>query len=239
MAENYLQRFEGKELSLFDPYYIHYSYLTPDLIQAIHDYANGRVLDVGCGNKPYEKRFPSSVTEYVGCDVEQSSLKKVDKICSATALDFADNSFDTVFCTQVLEHVYGHTQALHEITRVLKPGGVLIGSVPMTWPHHEEPHDFFRFTRYGLEGLFEEVGLKKEYIKPNGGKWALLGQMIVLTYTQKTDNPSLLTRMRSGIFRLLLGKLWVNLIFGKLDRKNNTPEYWNTLNFVFVARKPL
>lgn len=237
MTEEYRSRFEGADVSIFGQQYIHYRYLIPDLEQAIKNYATGKVLDVGCGNKPYLNRFPDTVTEYIGCDVEQSSLRMVDKICPATDLDFEDKMFDTVFCTQVLEHIYDHTKAFFEMSRVLRPGGMLIGSVPMCWPHHEEPYDFFRFTKYGIEGLLKQSKLETVYVKANGGKWALLGQLIILNFTERAPGQKFLSRFKNNIFRLLLGKLWVNLIFGRLDKISSTPEYHNTINFVFVARK--
>lgn len=238
MVEKLKSRFTGSRNSLFARDYIVYKFLVPDLTEAIRKFAKGRVLDVGCGNKPYRNRFPDSVNEYVGCDVEQSSLQVVDKICPATSLDFTDGSFDTVFCTQVLEHVYDHKQVFKEIIRVLKPEGYFIGSLPMSWPHHEVPHDFFRFTKYGLEGLIKETGFEVEYIKANGGKWALLGQILILNFTEAVERPSTLSKLKKLIFRILLAKVWINLIFSKLDKISSSPEYHNTLNFVFVAKKP-
>lgn len=238
MADGYKRRLTGTGNSLLSPEYLVYKFLIPDLENAISKYSAGKVLDVGCGNKPYESKFPTSVTDYVGCDVEQSSLKVVDVLCPATQLSFENNAFDTVFCTQVLEHVYDHKKAVFEIARVLKPGGFFIGSVPMAWPHHEEPYDFFRFTKYGLEGLIKEAGLEVEYIKANGGKWALLGQFIILSFLEQSQNPRILTRIKRILFRLTLSKVWINFIFGRLDKISSQPAYHHTLNFVFVAKKP-
>ncbi|MBN9350818.1 MAG: class I SAM-dependent methyltransferase [Chitinophagaceae bacterium] len=238
MASEYRHRIEGIHSSLLDPYYLVYYFLNHDLKEVIAKYAKGKVLDVGCGNKPYKNQFPDSITEYVGCDIEQSNLRVVDKICPATDLDFDDNSFDTVFCTQVLEHVYDHRTAFKEISRVLRPGGYFIGSLPMAWPHHEEPTDFFRFTKYGLEGLIKEYGLEVELIKANGGKWAFLGQMIIINFSEKPGENKSLSRLKTLVFKILLCKVWINLIFRKLDKISSQPEYHNTLNFVFVARKP-
>lgn len=238
MGIEYKHRLENTHISLFDPSYIVYKFLIPDLEYAINNYSRGRVLDVGCGNKPYQSKFPETVTEYVGCDIEQSNLKLVDKICPATNLDFEKESFDTVFSTQVLEHVYDHKSAFMEISRVLKPEGIFIGSLPMTWPHHEEPNDFFRFTKYGLKELIEEAGLEMKYIKANGGKWALLGQMIILNFTEKSPKPGSLSKLKNIVFRLLLGKVFINLVFGNLDKISSHYDDHNTLNFVFVAQKP-
>lgn len=233
----YKRRLAGTTNSPLSPEYLVYKFLIPDLEDAINNFASGNVLDVGCGNKPYKNIFPDSIKEYIGCDIEQSSLKVVDKICPATALDFDKDSFDTVFCTQVLEHVYDHKKAIFEIGRVLKPGGFFIGSVPMAWPHHEEPFDFFRFTKYGLEGLIKEAGMEVEYIKANGGKWALLGQLIILNFTDKSLKPRFSTKIKKLFFRLSLSKLWINLIFGRMDKLSSQPAFHHTLNFVFVAKK--
>ncbi len=232
-----LARRTDYSVSIFDPNYIAYKFLIPDLKSAINTYASGTVLDIGCGNKPYLSFFPKDITQYIGCDIEQSSLKLVDIICPATDLKIQDNSMDTVFCTQVLEHVYDHKKAFFEISRVLKPNGYIIGSLPMTWPHHEEPYDFFRFTKYGLTELMREVGLTPVYIKANGGKWALTGQMLMLSFTEKPKHPSILSKVKNILFRATLGKVWLNLIFSTLDRLSSHDKEHNTLNFVFVARK--
>ena len=93
---------------------------------AIEHHASGKVLDIGCGNKPYQSLFVGRITEYIGCDVVQSDKNKVDVICPATQLSFNNESFDTVFSTQVIEHVDDPFKMLSESSRVLKPGGILI-----------------------------------------------------------------------------------------------------------------
>ena len=68
----------------------------------------------------------------------------------ATRLALGDDRFDIVFCTQVIEHVPDPAALVAETHRVLRPGGWLVLTGPFWWPHHEEPHDFHRFTRYGF-----------------------------------------------------------------------------------------
>lgn len=57
---------------------------------------------------------------------------------------------------EVLEHVKNPFNAIKEIQRVLKPGGIIIGSTPFVFPIHDEPHDFYRYTKYGLRNLFKD-----------------------------------------------------------------------------------
>jgi SAM-dependent methyltransferase len=191
--------------------------------------ARGRMLDIGCGNKPYQSVFAPRVSEHVGCDVVQSDEHRVDIFCPATDIPLPDSSFDTVLCTQVIEHVANHQGVIKEAVRLLKDGGVLILSAPMYWPLHEEPYDFFRFTKHGLTHILEEAGFVRLEIVPNGGKWALTGQALVhcLVTTRfvhwKITSKALLPL--------------VNRIFAWLDDKY--PNYNNTMNYVVVAHKPV
>jgi len=233
-----LSRKMDTKISILDPSYIFYKFLIPDLKYAISKYATGRVLDIGCGNKPYKSLFDEKgCKEYIGCDIVQSDLKLVDIIAPATDIPLEDNTFDTVFSTQVLEHVFDHNKVIGEAYRLLKPGGYFIASLPMVWPHHEEPHDFFRFTRHGLQQLLTQNNFEIEYIKGNGGKWATLGQIITLTFLQNRRKPTLVSKLKSYAYRFSLSKVWVNLIFGNLDKISHEDEDFHTLNFLFVARK--
>ncbi len=227
-------RLSSPDATLNSSSYLVYHYLFPELKRVIQMYAKGKVLDVGCGNKPYKSLFPTTI-EYIGCDVVQSSLFLVDTICPATDLSFDDSKFDTVFSTQVLEHVNDHQKAFGEINRVLKPGGIFLFSVPFTWELHEEPHDFFRFTKYGIAFLLEKYGFECVEIKANGGKWAAIGQLrINMIWSRWRNAPRLAT-----FYKLLVKysglRIFFNLFYRLLDRL----EYDEllTLNYVCVARK--
>jgi len=217
-----VDRLKDCQLELANPWYLHLRSLFADLERAsVH--AHGRLLDVGCGNKPYERMFTCRVSEHIGCDVVQSSQHRVDVICPATSLSFGDSSFDTVLCTQVIEHVVDHKQLLSESFRVLKSGGVLILSGPMYWPLHEEPHDFFRFTKHGLKYLLEEAGFVNLEIVNNGGKWALTGQVLVHAIEGTRVGYSFIIRA-------------LNRLFAYVDDWH--PVQSNTINYLVVAHKP-
>jgi SAM-dependent methyltransferase len=220
--ETGLGRLSGFDVYPTNPYFLHYRTLFADLQRAARR-AHGRLLDIGCGNKPYEKMFADRITEHVGCDVVQSSGNRVDYLCLATELPFPEASFDTVLITQVIEHVADHRAMLAEAFRVLKPNGVLIVSGPMYWPLHEEPYDFFRFTEHGFRWLLETAGFSGIEIKNNGGKWALCGQVLIHTIYN--------TWLHHGIVVQA-----INRLFAAFDDRSRDRD--NPMNYVVVAIKP-
>lgn len=119
----------------------------------------GRLLDVGCGQKPYRRLFPAS--EYVGLEVdtpENRARKQADYFYDGQTFPFPDQSFDGVICNQVLEHVFTPDRFLQEISRALKPEGTLLLTVPFVWDEHEQPWDYARYSSFGLKSLLEKNG---------------------------------------------------------------------------------
>ncbi len=131
-------------------------------------YARGKLLDIGCGDKPMKTFFADTVTEHIGLDHESSihGLDNVDIIGTAYDTKQPDDSYDTVLCTTVLEHLEEPEKALREAFRVLKPEGYAIYSVPLFWHLHEEPRDFYRYTKHGLRYLFEKAGFEITVLHP-------------------------------------------------------------------------
>ena len=140
-------------------------------------YVKGITLDVGCGRKPYEKTFFSGAEKYVGMDY-LTDRSTPDVVGSATDIPLADSCFDTVVCTEVLEHVPNPLKALQEMHRVLKPGGHLILSTPMYWPRHEAPYDYFRYPYDGLLHLVKESKFELIELFNRGHSYAFIGQVI-------------------------------------------------------------
>lgn len=237
MRQENLSRISDWQIKSKHPHYIHYYFLVRDIQEAVKKYTKGDFLDLGCGNKPYESLYtPLSATQ-VGCDVIQSDRNRVDVICPAHQLAFPGNSFDTVFSTQVLEHVYEHDEMIKEIYRVLRPGGHIILTVPFAWELHEEPYDFFRYTKHALKTLFEKQGFEIEYIKPNGGKWAAVYQLRNNILFSSFAGKTLAARLKK-FFYVQLKMIRLRNHFAIWLDKNFRDEVF-TLNYIVVARKPL
>jgi SAM-dependent methyltransferase len=134
-----------------------------------------RILDVGCGKQPYRALFGD--WRFVGINLDRDDAQP-DVQADGLRLPFRDDSFPAAICTQVIEHVTSPGRLLGEIHRCLKPGGVLVLSGPMYWPLHEEPHDYWRFTRHGMRLLFEQAGLEVLEIRDDGNAIALTATSI-------------------------------------------------------------
>lgn len=153
---------------IFDPVFLTQIRLKAALESTITPLAvdGVRCLDVGCGDRPYEYLFTHG--SYTGIDVKDSgrpiNMKQPDHFYDGNVFPFQNDSFDMVISTQVLEHVPDPLAMLKEMARVCKPGGGVVISLPFVYQEHEEPFDYFRFTRFGIEELLNKSGLRIETI---------------------------------------------------------------------------
>ena len=129
-------------------------------LESNSNFLSGKLLDFGCGSKPYEKLFKNS-NNYVGVEVSSNKENlKSDIYYNGIALPFADNNFDSVLCTEVFEHVEQLDDVIIELYRVLKPGGRMIVTTPFMCMEHEMPYDFRRFTLNGLINFMKKNNFK-------------------------------------------------------------------------------
>lgn len=146
--------------ALFNPFYL----ARRALWQAVGEAApqlRGELLDVGCGSMPYRDFF--SVERYVGLDIDTPRTRvqgAADHFYDGSRFPFPDASFDSVLCNQVLEHVFEPDAFIREMHRVLRPEGRVLLTVPFIWDEHEQPHDFARYSSFGLRALFERNGFR-------------------------------------------------------------------------------
>ena len=136
---------------------------------------SARVLDAGAGSKPYKELF--SASSYESCDMPGGFYSDThDFECYLDNIPRNESNYDAVVLTQVLEHVPDPKAVLTEIHRVLKPGGKLFLSVPLTAPLHGEPWHFFHFTHYGIETLAYGTNYEVSVIEKIGGAFWVLGK---------------------------------------------------------------
>ncbi len=211
------------------------------LVNLLHDrqlrdfakiYLSGRLIDVGCGNKPYQTMVSPYVSSHVGLDHAETrhELAKVDIVGTAYEIPVADGYFDSALCTSVLEHLEEPELAIRECYRVLRSGGMAIYSVPFIWHLHEEPRDFYRFSKYGLKYLFEKAGFEIAEIKAISGFWGTFGQMFVYNLYRLNRGP---LRWFHVIDALALAVQAGAYVLDKFDRT----EQWTSL-YLVVAKKP-
>jgi SAM-dependent methyltransferase len=167
-----------------------------DSLRRVAPRARGRLLDVGCGDKPYEAIFRPYVTEYIGvehsdtfgltsaAEAEPATGAQVprrrgpDVLYDGDRLPFPDRSFDTVLSVQVLEHTPKPAELVREMGRVLADDGLLILMAPFQFRLHEQPHDYFRYSPHGLRELCARAGLEIVHVEQQGSLWSLMGHKL-------------------------------------------------------------
>lgn len=178
-------------------------------------YIKGRVIDMGCGDCQYKKDILEIADEYIGVDWEKSqhTCCEVDVFTDlSNCLPFPDDYADTIICFQVLEHLAEPAKFLRECFRVLSPQGHLIVNVPFMWGIHEEPHDYYRYTKYGLFHLLNNAGFTDIEVRENAYFWS----SFVLRFNYHS------CRYARGVMRSLFVPIWfigqaVVMILDKVD----------------------
>jgi SAM-dependent methyltransferase len=193
--------------------------------------AGARVIDVGCGVQPYRSLL-AGFGHYVGFDspLRPDSAANADVFGDAVALPFADGCADAVLCTEVMEHVPEPAAMLSEIRRVLRTGGHLVITVPFTWHIHDEPHDYWRFTEFGLRLALERGGYQVEELRGvNGMLGAILQTRCYVLYFATLRFPA---PVRWLVRPLVWFMQWLATALAPIDKNQRL-----TSNYIARARK--
>ncbi|PIT98110.1 MAG: hypothetical protein COT71_02510 [Candidatus Andersenbacteria bacterium CG10_big_fil_rev_8_21_14_0_10_54_11] len=219
--------------------------------------ADTKIIDIGCGSKPYARYFSG---QYIGCD--HTPGPQVDLVCDSAAIPLPTASFDVVIATQTLEHTDRLQETVKEIQRLLKPGGYCFVSVPLAMKVHAIPQhshfapyhnfnpekipywnvDFWRFTKFGLIILFKHF--KIVVVKETSGYIGTLAQLINYFFAS-FNVPYVFIPLY--ILTNVIG-LAADGIIHLVCKKSRAPLlqkfYWLIyaslpLNYILIARKPL
>ncbi len=189
---------------------------------------NTRVLDAGAGEGNYRAHFSSQ--RYCGLDLGVGDgawdYSKLDVLGDLSSLPFREATFDATLNVVTLEHVREPARVIAELARVLNSGGRILIVAPHEWEEHQQPHDYFRYTRYGLRYLLERAGFRDIEVQPVGGFFRLLSRRL-LNALQFFPGPfALIAAIFFAPPALLLPLL------DPLDKKRNF-----TLGYICSARK--
>ncbi|OGI47709.1 MAG: hypothetical protein A2151_03005 [Candidatus Muproteobacteria bacterium RBG_16_65_34] len=192
----------------------------------------GALLDVGCGEKPYAK-WTTGITCYVGIDTVSRGADVL--VGNHEEWPFADNTFDAVLCTQVMEHVDDVGRLLSEITRVLKPGGNLVLTVPFAYNEHDAPRDFWRFSAHGARRLLEQ-GYDIDVLKSQGAIGSTCG-LLCLNWIDASLGQTRVGRFLKGVMLpvWIVVSLVINLIGSFVDYLDRTDSFYS--NVLVIARR--
>ena len=194
--------------------------------------AGSLVLDAGSGEGQYARLFHNQ--RYVGVDLGVGDAAwdytRLDARADLTALPFRSGSFAAAIHVVTLEHVREPACVLREIARTLVAGGTLLVVAPHEWEVHQAPHDYFRYTRYGLAYLLEEAGLQEIDIRPVGGYFRLLSRRLLNGLQFFTGGLRWLWFLPAAIF--LVPPALLLPFLDSLDRDRNF-----TLGYICTAKK--
>lgn len=153
------------------------SRLITDRVAACYDsvfkqHVRGDLLDLGCGQAPFYGAYKDYATTVTCVDWPGSphDVQYADVLCDVNqSLPIPGASFDTVLCSDVIEHLHSPQVLIGEISRVLRPGGKVLINAPFMYGLHEQPHDYHRYTKYALAHMSEMHGLRVLEIRELGG----------------------------------------------------------------------
>lgn len=222
--------FKNSKRSVFSKNWLIHDTLDKYVENAINKYAVGLMLDIGCGDSGYRESAKPYIKKYIGIDLKDCLHKyaQIDIFGLAENIPVKTESCDTVLCAEVLEHVREPSKVISEINRVLKKGGYCIVLAPFIWPLHNDPGDFFRYSKFGLEHLLKKNNFKIISSDATGGFWLTFGQLLVYC----------LWRYRKGSLSrrvISIAGAGIQLLSCFLDRRDKVEDF--TSNYICVAQK--
>jgi len=189
-------------------------------------YLQGRALNAGCGNRDISDFLISNGADSVdNCDIASDIPGAL--ICELTTIPVQDNSYDSILCNAVLEHVPDPIGSMQEFKRLLNDGGYAVISIPFLQPYHPTPTDFRRYTREGLVQLAEQTGFEVVEIRAVHSLAQTVGWIVWRRFEESGNK---------------LGKLfcWLPIyLMTKIFQQSKEDTYFAANSFQIVMRKPV
>lgn len=183
-----------------------------DAIQKHKHHLSGRMMDFGCGSMPYKSLF--TVDEYIGVDFDNAGhpheTEIIDVFYNGKKIPFADNYFDSVLATEVIEHIFNIDELLLELNRVMKPNAKILITCPFVWDEHEIPYDYARYTHFSLKYLLEKAGFEIVLMDKAGN--------YVITIAQILNSYCVRVRfLNKFVYLINIVSTWLNTFLPKID----------------------
>jgi SAM-dependent methyltransferase len=222
--------------TVFHPFY----FIRSGLRKSIGLYAHamsGRMMDFGCGSKPYRELF--NVREYVGVDYYNEGhphdQEQIDVFYDGKTIPLPDHHFDSVLSSEVFEHIFNLDEILKEINRVMNANGHLLITCPFVWNEHEVPNDYARYSRFALEDILRKHGFEIVDWNKSGNFITTVFQLWILYWYvlyHKKKNRFFVTRWLLKILIVLPSNLLGKLLSKILPYNDSL-----YLNNIFLAKK--
>lgn len=226
---HFAEQFNPDWMGVFvNPYFFSRRNLHKDLNKYVH-YLSGKCLDFGCGIQPYKKMLP--VEDYIGVEIETENKIKNIVYYDGHVLPFRDKEFDSIISSEVFEHVVNIEEILRELKRVLKDKGIMLVTVPFSYPRHCWPFDYRRYTSEGLRELMENAGFEIIEYKLSSNYQECLAQLKNVYWTEEVKTTTVIGRKICKIITV------INNIGGIIRGKIMPFSDKLYLDNIFVVRK--
>lgn len=191
---------------------------------------DARTLDIGSGGSSYGRYFPNRLT------VDMDPARKPEIVADAHHLPFTDGEFESVLCTEVLEHTINPQQVVDECWRVLRPGGTLILTTRFVYPFHDAPHDYWRFTRSTLAMLFQRFSSTE--ITPEAGEFSTMAVLLQRIAFQTSLRGGKVTKLLLFMTAAVFTKLdWlVTKRYGDIKKSHEVTELMSSGYYVYAKK---
>ncbi len=191
---------------------------------------NGAILDAGGGPIRYKHLF-DHCQSFTTLDIDEKT--KPDIVASVEDIPLKDSSYDGVICSQVLGDVWNIQQAISEMVRIVKPGGLILITESLFNEQHDEPHDYWRLTKFTWKKLLEEH-CKIEVLEERGGYFQQKAQQCIRYHIEKYNLYSrpLLGRV-AHVIATTLG--WYAAVRDQIDKSEVNKKF--PIGHCILARK--